>query len=395
MDPWNTSALYQLGVVRQRYGDWKEAMRYYRRVYEIDPGFENAALYSNQLARQHADSLNFSAYTLADTSRLAYHGEGSVRASLTSFLGIDIAFTVDSIKNYKVFGEEQQSSYLVQSLSTGLPVSLFSNRLILSPKAGVSLFSRIYDNTFLLEGDRLLSLPEFLGEYEIAPLLGFSVTASFDPLYASGTYRFGRYEESYNPERDIVNAHNGEASIQVSLGSIKVPVLRTLTFRTYGRTRFLHTLKSGDRNFIGTVSQDIMSNIHLADSPWTTLILGGNLVFEHSKQEEPVNYYTPIGVLVTKGSAGVSSWISLGKENVLGVYLQSGAGVYIDHLGYEDMERSLQLEASTRVDFQRSNSSFYLSMNGSATFSDFPETRYWSLFATIGFTTSLPRLLAE
>ena len=399
IDPWNTSALYKIGVVRQRYGDWKEAMRFYRKVYSQDPGFENAAEYNNQLARAHADSVDFSAYTLADTSSVTFHGEASFLSNITSFFGLKAIYEGDSKKTYKTFGDEIPSMYQVHSVSAALPFSLFQNRLKVLPGIGGSFFSRIYENSFYLEGERIFSLPEFLETYEVYPFTEASITASFDPVYGSARYRFGRYSESYNPEKDIVNSHLGEASAQFSFGFLDIPVIKGTSLRTYGKLNFLKTVKETEPdkkwNFIGTIAQNLTVNIHLLDKPWTTLIVDGDFVYENSKKKEEQNYYTPRGVISGKGGLGGSAWISLPGESVLGLYLKGAGGIYLENAGTDDVEKNPQVEGLTRIDLQKGDSSYYFSFQGTATFDDFPGTKYWSLYATIGYSAKLPRLLAE
>ncbi len=74
VDPWNIDAKFNLGVVRQRYGDWGQAMRKYREVYNENPFYPNAAAYYNQLARGHPDSFSVNTQLTGDPQRILLSG---------------------------------------------------------------------------------------------------------------------------------------------------------------------------------------------------------------------------------------------------------------------------------------------------------------------------------
>jgi len=401
VDPWNTTALYKLGVVRQRYGDWKGAMRYYKRVYETDPGYQNVTQYNNLLARAHADTLSFSTYTEADTQKVAFHGEASFLSNIASSFGLDIKYEADAKRTYKTFdvaglAEDEQelpSMYLVHTLSASVPFSLFQNRLNIIPSAGVSLFSSLYENTVPDIAD---TMGAFFNTHTVFPDLEATITASFDPVYASAYYRFGRYPETYNPEKQDFNSHTAEGLFQFSFSFLDVPVIRGTSLRSYGKLHYLTSAALGETNLIGTAAQNLTVGIHLFDKPWTTLIVTGDVIYEGSQREELRNYYTPVDVLVGKGGLGGSTWITLPNGNVLGIYLAMNAGTYIEELGSVDATDNLQLEGLTRFDFQKGDSTYYFALQGSGTFDDpLSSTSYWSIYATLGFSAKIVKLLAD
>jgi len=393
VDPWNVDAVYRLGKVYEWNGDWSQAMKNYRKVYYTDPSYEDVTAQYNRLAREHADSLEFAASSVADTSTFENRAEASFTHPLNSLIGLRFRYAASQNRTYQ--GSRSPANYLVQTVSLGVPFALASGRLQLTPVAGGQLISDLYGQM----GDA----PELLVE----PLAGLEVAASLGAyVYLRGGYRWQREEDSLAPVSGTLPSsrlfsHFGELNLNASLAFIPVYPLRNGSLRTYGSVELL-TEGWEVRNLAWAAAQELTLGILRLKEPTIDLSLVGNLVLEDAAREEPTLYYAPQGTLLATGGLSFSAWLGVGEFSSVNLALRAAAGTYQERLflATGDPVRRTQIELDGGLGFTRGDAYYYLrgafSANGRIWLSagEEPTVDYRSLSLTLGFSTSLPRLLA-
>jgi tetratricopeptide (TPR) repeat protein len=369
IDPWDIGTIYRLGNVYEWNGNWRQAMQNYERIYYQDPLYENAAQLYNQLSRLRADSAAFSAYTLADTSRVIIHTEASYLHPAGALFGWNIKYEADSSRLYVPPTPEDPSIYRVQTVTFGLPFELLSGRWKVRPQAGVVLWdSQLADPTGIE--------PAFAMDTSLA--LGSAV-------YLSGGYRFERQEVTFTPTRNPVYHHSGELSIGVNLSFIDAYPFRDSSMRTYGKVAFLT-----DSNIIYEGLQELNIGLLTIDKPYITLKLLVNFLMQDSKFEEEKDYYTPRGVLVAGGGLMGSSWFNIGEESALGITLRASGAFYGDHMFTPSESARAQMDFEGNLEYVKGEAVIFMGAQYSTTY----PLDYWSFLVRMGFTTRLSRLLA-
>lgn len=394
IDPWNIDAQFRLGVVRQRYGDWKGAMRRYRNIYLQDPSYPNAAAYYNQLARQHPDVFTMQSKLLGDSSRISFSSDLSFGSSITSSLAWEGAYAFDGIRLYKTYGNEDPSSYQIHRAEIRLPVDLYFIDLTLTPGAGLYFSSDLFRENSLSTSEELLRMGYFLTLWQVSPVLFGNITFAPENLTLSAGYSWGPIEETFTPGRTLIRSHEISFSAYASLQGLDLPAFQYSSARINGTLDFAE-----DTNIIGTAVEEFNFGIHLFDSPWTTLIISETLSFEHSgipSHTDDNGYYAPDSVLLFKGGLSASTWIPMLNQSVLGIILGASAGGYWEKLASDSPEPgALQLEFSGRLELGKGTNSYYLSANGSQTFRPGSgEILYWALQVSLGISAKPTLLLA-
>ena len=266
IDPWDIDAVYRLGKVYEWNGNWSQALKNYRRVFWTDPMYENITGQYNQLARQNADSLEFSAYSLTDSSRIQFHGEASFTNLLNSVLGWRFAYQTDGTRIYRPVDSEKESppNYLVHELSVGLPLNFYFWKLKLTPTLGAYFLNDLYkeETAFGLAGE--VSVFEYLGFNKLEPHFSLEVSFGLGPyVHLNGSYQYGMKEETFVPQRELVSRHSGELNVNTALSFIKAYPFRDSSMRTYGQIEFL-----SDENFLYTLAQELNIGLFTMQEPY-------------------------------------------------------------------------------------------------------------------------------
>ena len=394
IDPWNLDAQFRLGVVRQRYGDWKGAMRRYRTVYTQDSFYPNAASYYNLLARQHPDTFAVESRLLGDTSSISFTADITLSTAITTMLAWEGSYSFDGVRLYKTYGGEEPSSHQLHYAEIRLPLDLYFINLTLSPGAGVYFTSDLFRENALSTSEEILTMGYFLSLWSITPALSASVIFAPENLTLTGKYAWEPVEETFVPNRTVLRRHTISLSGYASLQGLDAPLFRYSSARAEGSLRFIE-----DGNVIGTAVEAFDFGIHLFDSPWTTLVISETVSFEHSAVPSSTTdngYYAPDGVLLVKGGLSGSSWISLLNRNVLGIIAGIQAGGYWEKITAETPDpAALQLEGNGRLELSKGSTSYYLGVSGSQTFRPgAKETLYWSVQVSAGISARPTRLLA-
>ena len=390
VDPWNVDAVYRLGRVYEWNGNWSQAMRNYQKVYFTDPFYEDVTAQYNRLAREHADALEFAAWSLLDTSALNNHGQASFFHPLNSLLGVRVSYEGDEFRNFS--GPRSPVNYFVHAVSVAAPLSLVSGRLELTPLAGGQIVTDLKGGS------------GFWPEAVVEPLAGLDLSATLGGyLYIDGGYRWQRQEDTLAPglvpELPRLFSHSGELNLNTSLAFIPLYPFRNSSMRTYGSVELIMDgLET--RNLLYTVAEELSLGLLRLKEPSIDLTLIGNLLFEGSTREEAVDYYAPRGVLLATGGLAASAWLEAGESSAVNLGLRAAAGSYQEGLLTGTPARKVQLEGQAELGFTRGEAHYYLQSTFSTTY-EYARAGgapagwdYWSLYVTLGFSTSLPRLLA-
>jgi len=388
VDPWNIDAVYRLGKVFEWNGNWSQAMKNYQTVYFTDPAYEDVTAQYNRLAREHADTLGFAAWSLLDTSTFSNHGEASFFHSLNSRVGIRLSYEGEDVRNFG--GPRSPANYFVHTATAAAPLSLASQRLELAPVVGGLIIADLSGG------------PGAWPEPAVAPLAGLDFAAALGSyVYLEGGYRFRRQEDSLAPGLGLplLYSHLGEANINASLAFIKAYPFRNSSARTYGSVELI-TEGLASRNLLYSVAEELTVGLLRRKEPTIDLSLIGNVVFEGATREEPVAYYAPQGVLLATGGVSASAWLGVSENSVFHLGLRGAAGSYQEGLLTDTPARKVQLEGQVDLGFSRGEATYYLQGTFSSTY-EYARTGgtpagwdYWSLYVTLGFSTSMPRLLA-
>jgi hypothetical protein len=357
----------------------------------------------NQLARQHADVVDFSAHTLADTNQIVAHGEASYQTELSSVAGLRLGYQADGTRIYNLTTDPSEPSYLLQELSLGVPLSMLSARLRVTPNLGLQLSNDLYGNG----AAGTIPLWDYLGRTVAEPRAGLELAGSLGRyLYLTGSYAFGRQEETFAAGRPRIFRHAGELNGNTDLSFIGAWPFRDSSLRTYGQIEFF-----SDRSLSYTALQE--GSFGVFSGSRLHLDVLGNVLFQDSRVGQAYKdfktdygylpYYTPNGVLVAGGGLRGSSWIDLAEGRALSVSLRASAASYQEKLFSQgELIQRLQLEGEANLSFIKGESTYSLRALLNGTYCSLNQGQpalvgtwdYWSLYLSLGYSTRLARLLA-
>jgi tetratricopeptide (TPR) repeat protein len=395
--PGDLAATFRLGKVYQWKGDWKSALDAYALVYAADPGYENVSALYNEVERAHADTVSSVASYLAEPQRSLWHAEASWSLPLTSAAGLSLLYQSDAVRiNRPVAGDTITTSYQLHDLSVGLPLSFGDGAVTVTPGLGgivaPSGLTQIYDASGVLVGGTNL-----FGVYAAEPYAKVYASLSvLTTLYLSGTGRWGRQPETWDPARSAVYDASAEASLTTLLSFIDAWPLHDTSLRTYARLDYLHHADLAYENAILTGLQEVSINVLKGGDPYGLLTVTGTVTFQHSDRTGSVDYYAPPDVLSAGASFTGSTWIGVGGGDVLGLSARLYAGPYVeDALSAAPLSR-IKGEAQVDVSLAHGSGTWTASAVANATYNAalVQPWDYWSLSMRLGYSAKLPRLLA-
>ncbi len=397
VDPWNIDAKFNLALVRQRYGDWSEAMDKYHEVYREDPFYPNVAASYNQLARQHPDTFSVNTQLTGDTQEVHFSGNMSFLNNVSTLFSWKACYETEGIRLFKTYDGEEDGSYQTHRFSLGIPVNLFFLHTTLTPVAGVTLYSELFDDNIAAvfpDPDGSLPMGEFVEYWKARPVVAADLEFASGFFRAMGSYAYQTVEDTFYPGRESLYEHNAELSLNYALEGARIPFLKYSSVRGYGNMRVVE-----DGNILGSVSQEGSLGFHLADSPWLNLNVLESVSFDHSEtpsSEDDNGYYAPDSALTVKGGLYVSSWFSLKNENSLGTSLTVTGGGYWDKMLADDPENpAFKLDVAGRIDFNKNRNNYYLGLSGSQNWdTKTGDAEYWSLTLNLGMEGRVLKLLA-
>ena len=382
IDPWDTETIYDLGTIYEWSGDWKQAMNNYQRVYWSDPLYENVGARYNQLARQHADSVEFQTYLLAESSKYTIRSEISYATWLSTLVGLKLDFALEALRPDPPFTE----TFYVSDLILGIPLNFYGAKFTLTPLVGLyvgdlAVFESIGKMPTRVDLHAGLDFGWAIGQY----------------LYLNGGGTWGWKSETSKPNSADYHSVSEEMNLSTSLGFIKAYPFRYSSLRLYERTEWVYK----DSNFIWSLAADLNLGIVRVEEPYVEVDLLGNFVYQDSTDlATNDDYYAPQDEMLATGGVSASAWIPVGDARSLNLGLRTVVG-----WGREEGDTSWKprLEVEGNLGLSKGDSYYYLrsALNASLDelFSDEPFSftsggEYWSFYLGLGFSSQLPRLLA-
>ena len=389
IDPWNISAAYKLGIVEQRYGNWSEAMKYYKKVYQQDPGYENAVYYYNQLARAHADRLG-SSFQLNNTpSEIAMSAGLSYSTEFNSFLGFGFNYSLDQQRLYREYSGEEKGSFQVHVLEASLPVSLGKTGLVIKPHAGLYTESIFYKRDMYFPANDSVSFTEFLKTMSSYPKYGVSAGWKYEFLTLDVSWDRAVEADTFYDDRTLTGKHDLQLNANTWF-EFEQDLLGPLTTRTYGRLQFMD-----DANKKWQIFQDVMLGFNVASKPIIRLSPSASFNYESSSVSPGDGYYAPDNVIEAKGDLRAAfTFPSSDWSSAFEAVLWGGSGGYWTALGSGAPGSSLKAEGGLGLTFVKNSNTYYLNLASLGTFAE-GENEYWEFSVQLGSSLNLPGLLTQ
>ncbi len=374
IDPWNLSAKYKLGLVNHWNGNWAKAMSLYNEVYQEDPTFGNVTSFYNELAREHADYLNYTASTFADSSKLSFLSSVVYRHNINGAFSLVTDYSIEGIT---IFLESPDSnSGTIQTLTGKLPINL--SLFTISPLLGINIIS-----DYLFDSDT--NPLSYLQCYTYKLRAGASLSTSFGPVILDGTYLYD-WERDTLVSGSPVSYQQGDASAQLDFAFTNRPVLKDSSMRLSGYGKLMN-----DSNIIwGSFFELINSNL-LRSEPDISLNIKGNFSFEDSTSSSS-SYSSPDGVLYAGGGLELLGSHSLSGDTLLNNKLRLVSGYYID-----GDNSGVSFEIGDTLGYERKAFSGYFRVFSTFKNRIAPDNNpmdYWSLTIELGGNANLPDLLS-
>ncbi|HET6485990.1 MAG TPA: tetratricopeptide repeat protein [Spirochaetia bacterium] len=399
VDPGNLDATFRLAKVYEWKQDWKSALDAYKAVYTADPGYENVSGLYNRLSRLHASTLSSQAYALADTQHVQWHSEADWSTPFDSALGFDLTYQTDAmrIQRANVTGGTDASSYQVQDLSMGLPIDLYLANVKLTPWVGGQL---VGDSLYQKTGSVVPTDNQFETITAALPYARLDASVgAWNALFLSGTLRWGVEPETLDPSRGA-QAWDGsaEANLSTQLSFLNAWPFRDTSLRTYARVDYIPAGPQVHENLMYTALQEVTINLLKGGSPYGVVSLTGNVTFQHADYLEPYLYWAPPDVLLAGASLTGSEWIGAPNGDVLGLSLRVYGGSYQQSI-FTAPTHELKAELEADITLTTGSSTWSLAILGNGTYNfalaGTPNPwDYWSGYARLGYSVSLPDLLA-
>jgi len=386
IDPWDIRAVFRLGKIYEWNGNWQQAMENYRRVYYTDPQYENVTSLYNQLAREHADNLTFTGYTLAESEKLTVHVEGAFVNLISGFWGLGLRYAGEHILITNPPAE--QASYQVHDLDFSVPLEFPALRLKLVPAVGAAFTHSFYEDI----SDPDLEVGNYLAGFE-PPALHLGLSAELplsSTLTLNGGYAFRRHPETLAPGIEGVREHIGELGLATSFSFLENLALKNSYLRTYGQAKI-----RDDGNLMWAGAQEASLGFLKVKKPDILLALAANFLYQDTNGEGGADYFTPDQELVAGGGLTFYSYNNLGEEGGLGLGGRANLAYFASEAFSSDINKYLQMESEVIVELSRGEASysFGAGFNHTWTLPDY-DSDYWSLVVRLGFSARLPRLLA-
>jgi hypothetical protein len=422
IDPWDITALYRIGRAYDGNGQWQKAAEYYKRVFWADPSYENASGLYNQIAREHADTIDVSASYLADTASVEWGVDAKYSIELNEVLGLDLSYAGINKRIYRWEKYQVTSngvidySYMVQSFSLGFPLAFGASGLLLTPTLGFDVTSndRLYNEEtnpipFDSYGTKNITPFDFISFNNLYPeaRLDFSLSAG-SPVSVTGSAFFGLQPETLGYLKRDVYEIGGTLNVGTSFSGFSVPILRNTSLRVYGEGHYLFdTNTPAGFNFIWAGLGELSYVIVHTDEPAFTLSIFGNAYYQDSTiaksiaEYDSIDYYSPQEVLLAGGGFNMTSYTGIGDGNVLGVGFSGGAFYATQYELYPvpgGFQQRLKIQADASLEYTRGNSTLYVKPEFVMTPNlVMPDSLwdYWDFYIVVGYTAKLPALLTQ
>ncbi|RKX83809.1 MAG: hypothetical protein DRP58_08140 [Spirochaetes bacterium] len=370
IDSWNLSAKYKLGQVYHWNGNWKKALDLYESVYNEDPVFGNVTLFYNQLAREHADTFDFTGTTYADKQKLKLESSASYNTSINGIFSLGFNYNVINNRNF-----DNSNTYLLQNLSIKLPIDFTLFDLI--PNGGVYAYQDLINSS---PGSS--SMGAFLGEYNLYPYAGISTSLWTGPVGIFAAYNHNWEEESLKNKNSAVAYDKGEVLVQLDFNYTQLPILKDTSTLISGYGKYFK-----DGNLIYGGSFELLNEIKINKSPDISLNLSGNVIYEDSSNGSPVDgsYWVPEDSISAGGGLEMVTAFNFSDKVTIGDTLGARANYFS-----EKTNSGFNFILGNTFNYTNGNFDGYFKLEG--TIRDTMD--YWSLSFSIGSSSSLPELLS-
>ncbi len=391
-DPADTAAIFELANLRQRSGDWMEAMELYRVVYGYDPSYANVQGFHNALARAHADRLRLGGLGYVDSTLASAEASAAWSMGLSSSLDlraglvsreikryVDATFLVDDGMGGTTPVTETPSTQSLRDASMALLWSPPGGGLGVELELGATVFDRRASPGYAADAGDILSA---FGGYDPWPRAALRTRFGSRGVSAQLDLGARLMEESLIPGRPLM--YRGSAE-----GSLTLPFMDFSYARTYARMDgILVDRDFADLRGVATALQEIAFGLHLDDAPWTNLMLSAEASFEHAFRPEPWLYYAPDRVLNVRGAAAWMTWLGLSRGNVLGLSARLAGGLYADAGSAYPI-----VQADARVEWTRRDAVLSARAFGTQTFPRGGDG-YWAFGLELSGSVPVPDLIA-
>jgi hypothetical protein len=375
IDPWDIETIYDLGTIYEWSGDWKRALNNYQRVYWSDQLYENVGARYNQLARQHADSFELTAYLLAESSQYTMRTMVSYNTWLSTLVGLKFDFTLDGLRP----DPSSKNTYYISDLILGVPLNFYAAKLTLTPFLGayvgdLEVFAPLGDTQAGVDLHAGLDFGWAVGQY----------------LYLNGGSSWGWKREISKPDDSDYHSLSAEVNLSTNLAFIKAYPFRYSSMRLFGKAEWVYD----DDNLIYSGAADLNLGVVRVEEPYTAVNLVGNFIYQDSTNADPDDvYYSPNEEMLATGGVMASTWIGVSEASSLNLGLRAVAG-----MSWEEGAGVPKLEIEGNLGMSKGDSYYYLRSVYNASleelFSFTSGGEYWSFYLGLGFSSQLPRLLA-
>ncbi len=380
--PGDVHAAFTLGRAQEIAGDWSGAMDSYRKVYSIDPRFENIAGSYNRLARSHASRFNSAAAAFVDGSRTTTTARMEYAAGGTSLMGFSASYAIDDIRVHSAIPPSIPAAVDLHSVDLSLNLSLPRLDLTVSAVAGGTAKNKLWSESS--SWDEAIEISDVPGFLVVAPKLGGLLDWRKGPFALNAAYSFDQLKDSFLPGRDSWYEQAGEATFSTYFAFPSPSILQSAGTRFYGRLARVSAPFAEGTNLLRTALAELSFGFLLSSSPWTTLTLGANAILEDSAEPGSSDYYAPDAVLSGKGGFQVSTWIGAGKGWVAGLSGRLWGGLWSDASAQWPT-----LESSVRAELSKGDLVLYVETAFSRT-GDAATVSYWSAQMRLGATIAVP-----
>lgn len=371
VSPTDSSSLFTIGRALEMSGNWSRAQKSYRLVYDLNPRYESASSSYNRLARAHPLSLSSGMQTLLDTDEVAVLSTLSVALPVNSVLSASATYSLDHHKLHLPADGEVPESYTAHSLMFGVPLSWYTNNIVLNLEAGGILLDRL--QSFLPPSINNFSAGYIMDYVAVAPRLGASLVWKEEGLELGGSYGLHQLPETYYPASTAYYEHDLGAYGQYYKEVPARKFARVLAGRFSAGTRVVFVPGQNPDNLIVQINAEGRIGNELVASPALTADLGVALSYQTSTQDGATGYYAPDNVITFK--AGPAFTVRHGNERTVrttaslrlwpGVYSADGSGRFA-------------MDGAFSVGLERLTMTMGLDVSGSYTAATASDAAWWT-----------------
>lgn len=380
LNPSDIASLFTLARAKEQSGDWMGALTMYKRVYDLNPRYENAAGSYNNLSVQHGQILQSVLSTSIGSNRSIESAQLSYTIPLSSYVDLQTSYLVEHQKIHTPLIQTQ--SLTLHTLSLKMPVFIKPLGISIYGEAGGTLQNKL---------DNLLpaSLDDFamdrLSDYVVvAPQAGGGITWTGGFLSIGGSYLFHQIKDTFFADRFPNYEHLAGATARLYLDSPGRMWFRNFTFQADGTYRGIFSPYFTDQtNTIFSAKGEFHLLNTLSMQPLATLDIGAIGLWENSEKTALISdYYAPAQAVTLKGGFDVTAQIARSANWTV----QSGAKLWSGWYSTGGNPGYLLLDGALRLEGIRKNLAVYMTLSGSRTGEADLSKRatYWSAAMEIG-----------